>query len=68
MVEILLTVGYFCGAVPLAVHVGDWKYWRGQGSESDLEMHNINSIISSTEASAVSSGTNCMSLGCFGPI
>lgn len=49
-----MAVGFFGGAVPLAVHIGDWKFWRGQGSDSDNEMFNIHGIISSCEATAVS--------------
>lgn len=50
----LFAVGFFCGAIPLAVRVGDWRFWSGRGSDSDIEMYNINRIISSSAATVVS--------------
>lgn len=52
----LLALGYFCGAIPLASHVGDWKFWKARGSMADVERHNINGIISSAAATSVSGG------------
>ena len=54
IISVLLAVGYFCGAIPLAVHAGDWRFWKSRGTESDIETYNINGIISSAEATAVS--------------
>lgn len=56
IITVLVGVGYFCGAVPMGVHATDWKFWRGQGSDEDVEIYNINNIVSSIEATAVSDG------------
>ena len=51
----VLAAGYFCGAVPLAVRAGDWRFWMGRGSMSDNETYGIGGIVSSVEAASVSS-------------
>ena len=55
IVAILLAVGYFCGGVPLAVHADDWKFWRERATDNDTRRYNLDAIVSSAQATAVSS-------------
>ena len=58
--NILLAIGIFCGAVPLAKHGTSWKSWRDKGTDELNASYNLNGIVSSIDAASVS--TSCIFL------
>ena len=54
MVKVVIALAYFCGGIPLAVHSSDWRFWKGR--DSPLPSGDIQGIVASTSAAAVSEG------------